>query len=154
MLAALLLTGIVAAPITSAALFVPGHPRRTAGTWPAIRRLVLALLGTAVVGAIGAGVLWWLGVSRTDLLIGLAGYVLVSLLWLPATRRWNARAHLCWVSSIFLFASYLAFVLQWTFASHLGVWSTAGGILLWLFELFAAFLASAYLWELCDALGT
>jgi cellulose synthase/poly-beta-1,6-N-acetylglucosamine synthase-like glycosyltransferase len=154
MLAALLLTGIVTAPLTSAALFVPAHPRRTAGVWPAIRRLVLALLGTVVVGAIGAGVLWLLGVARTDIVIGFACYVVFSLLWLPATRRWNARGHLAWVSSVFLFAAYLVFVLQWTFASHLGVWSTAGGVLLWLFELIAAVLAGAYLWELCDALGT
>jgi hypothetical protein len=52
------------------------------------------------------------------------------------------------------FVAYLAFVLQWTFASHLGVASTAGGLLRWVFELFAAVLAGAYLWELCDALGT
>jgi glycosyltransferase involved in cell wall biosynthesis len=154
MLAALLLTGIVAAPLTSAALFVPGHPRRTVGIWPATRRLALALIGTVVVGAIGLGVLWLLGASRTDLVAGFACFVVASLAWLPATRRWNARAHLCWASSVFLFVTYLAFVLQWTFASHLGIWSTAGGLLLWLFELFAAVLACAYLWELCDALGT
>jgi cellulose synthase/poly-beta-1,6-N-acetylglucosamine synthase-like glycosyltransferase len=154
MLAALLLTGIVTAPLTSAALFVPAHPRRTVGAWPAVRRLVLALAGTVVVGAIGAGALWLLGVPRIDVVVGFASYVVFSLLWLPATRRWNARGHLAWVSSVFLFAAYLAFVLQWTFASHLGVWSTAGGLLLWLFELIAAFLAAAYLWELCDALGT
>jgi cellulose synthase/poly-beta-1,6-N-acetylglucosamine synthase-like glycosyltransferase len=32
--------------------------------------------------------------------------------------------------------------------------STVGGMLLWVFEVFAAVLACAYLWELCDALGT
>jgi hypothetical protein len=49
MLAALLLAGLVAAPVTSAALFVPVRPRRrVAGTWPATRRLVLALLGTVL----------------------------------------------------------------------------------------------------------
>ncbi|MGH3743595.1 MAG: glycosyltransferase, partial [Mycobacteriales bacterium] len=39
------------------------------------------------------------------------------------------------------------------FASHLGAAGTAGGVILWLLELFAAFLGCAYLWELCDALG-
>src|SRR5439155_21257400 len=85
---------------------------------------------------------------------GAAGLAVASAVWLPATRRWSARGHLCWASSVFLFVAYLAFVLQWTFASHLGPVSTAGGLVLWLFELFAALLAGAYLWELCDALGT
>jgi hypothetical protein len=43
MLAALLLAAIVAAPLGTASLFVRARPRtRTAGTWPTIRRLVLA----------------------------------------------------------------------------------------------------------------
>src|SRR6185437_15716651 len=83
-----------------------------------------------------------------------AGLVVASLVWLPLTRRWNARGHLCWASSIFLFVVYLAYVLDWTFASHLGVAGTVGGVLLWLFELVAAVMACAYLWEICDALGT
>ncbi len=49
---------------------------------------------------------------------------------------------------------YLTFILNWTFASRLGVFSTAGGLLLWALEVLAAILACAYLWELCDALGT
>jgi hypothetical protein len=154
-LGTLLLAGIVAAPLSSAALFVPvARPRRVAGTWPAARRLVLALIGTAVIGAIVAGILLVLGQSRTGTIAAVVAFTIVSLLWLPATRRWNARGHLCWVSSVFLFIAYLAFVLQWTFASGLGPASTAGGLLLWLLELFAAVLACAYLWELCDALGT
>ncbi len=51
----------------------------------------------------------------------------MSLLWLPATRRWNARAHLCWAGSLFLFVSYLAFILQWTLTSGLGGFGTTGG---------------------------
>jgi uncharacterized membrane protein (DUF485 family) len=76
------------------------------------------------------------------------------LVWLPVTRRWNARAHLCWASSVFLFVVYLTFALEWTFASHLGGANTAGGVVLWVFEVFAALLTCAYLWEICDALGT
>ena len=58
MLAALLLAGLVAAPVSSAALFVPVRPRRrVAGTWPATRRLVLALLGTVLLAAVVAAVL-------------------------------------------------------------------------------------------------
>jgi len=155
MLAALLLTGIVAAPLSSAALFLStDHYGRSAGRWPAVRRFVLALLGTVVLAAIVAGVLRMLGTPLTRVLVAGAALIFASLVWLPGTRRWNARAHLCWVSSVFLFVAYLTFVLDWTFASHLGAASTAGGLLLWLLELFAAILACAYLWELCDALGT
>jgi glycosyltransferase involved in cell wall biosynthesis len=155
MLAALLLVGLVSAPVSSALLFLPAaRPGRIAGAWPIARRLAYALIGTAVLAALLAGALRLLEVSGTDLVVAIAAFVLTSLLWLPATRRWNARAHLCWVSSVFLFAAYLVFILNWTFASHLGAWSTAGGVLLWAFEAFAAVLACAYLWELCDVLGT
>jgi glycosyltransferase involved in cell wall biosynthesis len=155
MLATFLLVGIVAAPLTSAALFVPvrWHGRR-AGRVAALRRIGYALIGTVVLAALLAAALIVFGLSRTDVIAGAAGFVVMSVLWLPATRRWNARGHLCWVSSVYLFVGYLAFVLYWTFASGLGPWSTAGGLLLWLFEAFAAVLACAYLWELCDALGT
>ena len=155
MLAALLLAGLVAAPVSSAALFVPVRPRRrVAGTWPATRRLVLALLGTALLAAVVAVTLTALHATRTNVIAATAGLVAMSLLWLPATRRWNARAHLCWAGSLFLFVSYLAFTLQWTLTSGLGGFGTTGGGVLWLLELFAAVLACAYLWELCDALGT
>src|SRR3989442_1701600 len=70
------------------------------------------------------------------------------------TGRGGARAHLCGATSVFLFVIYLAYALDWTFASHLGPASTAGGLLLWVFELLAAIMSCAYLWEICDALGT
>jgi cellulose synthase/poly-beta-1,6-N-acetylglucosamine synthase-like glycosyltransferase len=155
MLAALLLAGMVAAPLGSALLFIPtGRRRRGAGTWPAIRRVVLAVAGTAVLAAAVAGVLKLLSVSEHKLIIGASSVVIASLIWLPVTRRWRARAHLCWATSIFLFVTYLAFALDWTFASHLGLISTIGALLLWLFEVLAAVMACAYLWEICDALGT
>src|SRR5215831_6601547 len=102
MLASLLLAGVFAAPLSSAALFARvRRPRRVAGPWPAARRLLLALLGTAVLAAVIAGVLWLLGVSRTDIVVATAGLVAMSLAWLPATRRWNAAGHLAWASSVF-----------------------------------------------------
>lgn len=53
MLAALLLAGLVVAPLSSAALFVPvERPSRTAGVWPATRRLLHTLAGTAALAAI------------------------------------------------------------------------------------------------------
>jgi cellulose synthase/poly-beta-1,6-N-acetylglucosamine synthase-like glycosyltransferase len=155
MLAALLLAGIVAAPLGSAGLFIPVKRRaRGAGTWPAIRRFVLAVIGTLVLAALVAEALRLFGVSTRNLVAGVAGVVVASLIWLPVTRRWNARAHLCWASSVFLFVVYLTFALEWTFQSHLGPASTVGGVLLWVFEVFAALMSTAYLWEICDALGT
>jgi len=155
MLAALVLAGIVAAPLGTAGLLVQARRQsRSAGTWPAIRRFGFAIGGTVLLAAIVIAALRLLGDSEHLAIEGAAGLAVSSLVWLPVTRRWNARGHLCWSSSIFLFVVYLAFVLQWTFDSHLGAASTAGGLLLWLFELFAAVLACAYLWEICDALGS
>jgi glycosyltransferase involved in cell wall biosynthesis len=154
-LAALVLAGILAAPLGTAALLAGSRPPgRTAGAWPATRRLALALAGTAVLAATVAVAMRLLGVTEHNMIAGVAGLVAASLVWLPLTRRWNARGHLCWTSSTFLFVVYLAYVLDWTFASHLGAASTAGGLLLWLLEVFAAVLACAYLWEICDAIGS
>jgi glycosyltransferase involved in cell wall biosynthesis len=155
MVQTLLLAAIVAAPLGSAALFLPGGRRdRVPGAWRFTERLVLAVLGTALLAALVAGVLLLLGISRHHVVAGIAGVVIASLVWLPATRRWRARAHLCWAASVFLFVVYLTYALEWTFASHLGFASTLGGLLLWLFEVAAALLACAYLWEICNALGT
>ncbi|HEV2371699.1 MAG TPA: glycosyltransferase [Streptosporangiaceae bacterium] len=155
MLGALLLAGIVAAPLGSLALLAPARRRsRVSGTWPTIRRFVLAVIATAVLAAAVAACLIGLGVSRHNLIAATAGLVVASLVWLPATRRWRARAYLCWATSVFLFVVYLTFALEWTLAGHLGPVSTVGGLLLWVFQVFAALLSCAYLWEVCEALGT
>jgi len=118
MLAALLLAGIIAAPLGSIALLLPsGGHRRPAGSWPNTRRFVMAVLGTIVLAALVAGVLKLLRVTDRNVLLGIAGVVCASVIWLPATRQWNARAHLCWASSVFLFVVYLTYALDWTFAS-------------------------------------
>jgi phosphate/sulfate permease len=91
MLAALLLAGIVAAPLGSAGLFVRARPRpRVAGAWAASRRFVLALIGTAVLAAAAGGVLRLLHATEHNLVAGVAGLLVASLIWLPVTRRWNA----------------------------------------------------------------
>jgi cellulose synthase/poly-beta-1,6-N-acetylglucosamine synthase-like glycosyltransferase len=155
MLQALLLAGIVAAPLGSAALFLPArHYAQNAGTWPAVRRFTLAVIGTVLLAMVVAVILRVLGVSSHNLSAGVGGLVFASLVWMPVTRGWSARAHICWASSVFLFVVYLVYALEWTFNSHLGAASTAGGLLLWLLEVFAALLSCAYLWEICDALGT
>jgi len=127
---------------------------QAAGPWHATRRFVLALAGTAVLAAAAGATLRLVGDSEHTIIEAIAWLAAASGVWLPVTRRWNARGHLCWASSVFLFVVYLAFVLNWTFASHLSAVNTAGGVLLWLLEVFAAVLACAYLWEICDALGS
>ena len=116
MLAALVLAGIIAAPIGTACLLVRARrPIRTAGIWPSIRRFGFAIGGTAVLALVVVVALRLLGDSQHYAIDGAAGLAVASLVWLPVTRRWNARGHLCWSSTIFLFVVYLAFVLQWTF---------------------------------------
>jgi cellulose synthase/poly-beta-1,6-N-acetylglucosamine synthase-like glycosyltransferase len=107
-----------------------------------------------VFAAAAAGVLYLLHATEANLVIGAGAVVLAGVLWLPVTRNWSPRAHLCWASSTYLFVVYLVYALEWTFASHLGTASTVGGVLLWCLEVVAALMCCAYLWELCDALGT
>jgi Glycosyl transferase family 2 len=156
MLQALLLAALIAAPLGSAALFVPIRRQvHGAGTWSAIRRFVLAVIGTVVLAAAVAAILReLLNTTQRNLIAGVAAVVFTSLVWMPVTRRWSAPAHLCWSSSVFVFVVYLAYALDWTFVSNLGPASTAGGVVLWVLEVFAAGLSCAYLWEICDALGT
>ena len=155
MFGALLIAGLVAAPLCTIGLLTRARrPDRTVGAWPSTRRFALAIVGTVVLGAVVAGVLKLLSESQSNIIAGTAGIIVGSLVWLPVTRRWTARAHLCWAASIFLFVIYLGFVLDWIFTSGLGIASTLGGLLLWLCQVFAALLACAYLWEICDALGS
>src|SRR5215470_9447729 len=154
-LTGLLLAGIIATPLSTIALFTPARlPRRVAGAWPTLRRLTSALTGTAALAGLTAAALLLLRVGPAIAVRAAAALALVSLGWMPVTRRWNARAHVAWAATVFLFLAYLAFILEWTFASHMSGVNTAGGLVLWLFEVAAAVLACAYLWELCDALGT
>ena len=135
MLQAILLAGIVAAPLGSAALFLPSrHHQRAAGFRSSLWRVIVAVVGSAVLAAAAAGVLFILKATEGNVILGGSGVALAGLLWLPVTRNWSPRAHLCWSSSTYLFAVYLVYALEWTFASHLGPASTAGGVLLWCLE--------------------
>ncbi len=155
MIEALVIAGLVAAPLGSAALFLPARRHRRAdGFWRALWRLILSVAGSATLAAAAAGVLYLLKATQENLVIGSGAVALAGLVWLPVTRNWSPRAHLCWSSCTYLFVVYLVYALEWTFASHLGPESTAGGVLLWCLEVVAALMSVAYLWELCDALGT
>ncbi|MHB2023623.1 MAG: glycosyltransferase [Mycobacteriales bacterium] len=155
MLAALLLAGLFTAPLCSAAMFIRlPWQGRVAGAWARIRRLGLALFGTLVVCALIYLPLRLLSVATRNIEVSVAAFAFASLLFLPITRRWSARAHLAWSSALYLFAGYLAYMFWWTFASRLGTAGTVGGMALWALECAAALLGIAYLWETCDALGT
>jgi hypothetical protein len=80
MLEALVIAGIVAAPLGSAALFLPArlHARVTV-TWPATRRLTLALVGTVVLAAAAAGVLKLVSATESNLLAGVAALAAASV---------------------------------------------------------------------------
>src|ERR1700733_4835918 len=155
MLSALLLAGLFAAPLPTAALFLPasrrtGRPEKTT-QWTA--RLVRALLLSALVIGIVAVVMALIGVTTAHLEAVVVGLALACVVWLPVTRRWNARARVTWATTTYVFVVYLAFMAWWTFASHLGITGDVGGMLLWALEFLAAVLGCAYLWELCDTLG-
>jgi cellulose synthase/poly-beta-1,6-N-acetylglucosamine synthase-like glycosyltransferase len=154
MLSAFLLAGLVAAPVATVGLLllrpVGSH---ASGRRFSLFRFVTVLFATAALAALTGAALWAFGTSRRNLVAAVAVVVATSVIWMPITRRWSALAHLAWSSTILLFVAYLAFMLQWTFASHLGVAGTLGGLLLWCLELAAAALGCAYLWELCDSLG-
>ncbi|HEX4008623.1 MAG TPA: glycosyltransferase, partial [Solirubrobacteraceae bacterium] len=155
MLSALVLAGLFAAPISTAALFLPvdGRARRDEERWRRVRRTALTLVWAVILIAAVAGILALIRVTAGNIEAAVIGLALASVLWLPVTRRWGIRAHLCWAATTYVFAVYLAFMVWWTFASHLGVAGTLGGLLLWLLEVVAAALGCAYLWELCDTLG-
>jgi cellulose synthase/poly-beta-1,6-N-acetylglucosamine synthase-like glycosyltransferase len=154
MLSALLLAGLFAAPISTLGLFIGRAGRgRSEGVARHLARVVSSLIATGVLVVVVIAILTAVGATRRNIEASAIGLIAVSLLWMPFTRKWRARAHVCWAATTFLFLSYLVFMIWWTFASHLGVAGTAGGLFLWLLELSAALLGCAYLWELCDTLG-
>jgi glycosyltransferase involved in cell wall biosynthesis len=155
MLSTLLLAGLLAAPVTTAALFAgpAGRGRRTDPRWRWAGRFVMTVVFTGLLIAALAVALDVIGVTHRNIAAAAVGLTVASVAWLPVTRRWGVRGHLCWATTTYAFAVYLAFMLWWTFASHLGVAGTIGGLVLWALEVAAAVLGCAYLWELCDTLG-
>ena len=153
LLGGLLLAGIIVGVCSTLALFVPVPNRFGSGALMWTRRLVLALIGTAALAGIGTVGVWALSNRPGLAWVTFPVLLVASLVWLPVTRRWNARAHLCWSMNFYLFVVYLAFMLVWTLSTPLGIAGQIGALLLWGLEVFAAVLGCAYLWELCDALG-
>jgi cellulose synthase/poly-beta-1,6-N-acetylglucosamine synthase-like glycosyltransferase len=155
MLAALLVAGLVAGVLSTLILLAPFPAADNAfGVWPWSRRLLFALISTAAVDGVVGATLTLLNATHRNILVAVAAVTIASVVWLPFTRRWSARGHMAWSTTVFLFVAYLAFMLDWTFNNGLPLGSEVGGLLLWVLEVFAAFLGTAYLWELCDALGT
>ena len=151
---ALLLSALVASVVSTVSVFGLRMPRVVTGTFAWSRRLVLAVIGTVTIAAIGglAALLYSGHLRRAELAAALL--VAASAVWLPFTRRWNAWAHLCWSSSLYLFVVYLVYMFQVTLASPLSTVGMVGAFALWALEVVTALLATAYLWELCDSLGS
>src|SRR5919198_633809 len=135
MLAALLLAGLVVAPISSAAMFVPLQTRwPVAGALAYSRRLVSAVVATVVLALIGYGVSVLVGTTPQRALIAAIVVIAFSVALLPVTRRWNGRAHVCWATCTYLYVAYLVFIINWTFASNLGLVNEIGGVILWVLQ--------------------
>ena len=75
-----------------------------------IGRLTLTLIWTAILIAVVDGILALMGVTARNLEAVAIGLAIASIVWLPVTRRLNARGHLCWAATTYVFAVYLAFM--------------------------------------------
>lgn len=147
LLAQLLVTALVLAVPATASLFV-GHPAR-----PRLRGPYRALVAAGLVAtvALGIGALAGVGAWRSLVIAGLLG--LVVLAFGPSARPWSLRGLLAWSLTITAGAAYLAYVAVWMARADLGAGSLAGGVVLWLLELFVYVLALGYVWELVDVLA-
>src|SRR5437868_14195112 len=90
MLSALLLGGLVATPIATLALFLPGlsRTRRHDEWWRLTGRTLLTLAWTAALVAAVAALLSAIGATLANSEAAAVALVLPTLAWLPATRRW------------------------------------------------------------------
>jgi hypothetical protein len=152
MLAPILLSTLVAAVLATAGLFVP-TPRRERRPVPRPRRTPAVVAGTLVLATAGAAVVLLAGYAWSTAAVVSVAFVVASVVWLPVTRRWSAAAHLAWASDVALFVAYLAFVGAWILGSPLGTAGRIGAFVLLALEGFAALLACAHLWDLCDEVG-
>src|SRR5215213_4773582 len=107
MLPAVVVAAITAALLSTVGLLTIRARRGEGGALSFSRRLVLALVGTGLVALCGALVAAVVTDDRHAARVAFAAVVVASLLWLPVTRRWNARAHLCWSANTLLYAAYL-----------------------------------------------
>ena len=64
-----------------------------------VARLAATLVWAAVLIGAVVGILALVGVTAGNLVAATAGLTLATVLWLPVTRRWNARAHVCWATT-------------------------------------------------------
>jgi cellulose synthase/poly-beta-1,6-N-acetylglucosamine synthase-like glycosyltransferase len=151
-----LLAGALVAALVATVAALAVRPRESRpGALADIRRTTFEVGGAGLLALIGGAATYaWTGghLRRAEEMFVLL--LVACLVWHPATGRWNARAHLCWSSTVFLFCTYLVFMLRWTFHSPLSGWGIAGALLLWSLEVAVALLGVAYLWEMCDVLGS
>ena len=126
MLAGLLLSGITASVLATIALFIPLPARLGDSALLWTKRLIFAVVGTVVLALAGALSVAYVGQERRIAFVCFIALCAASLIWVPLTRKWSGRAHLCWSMNMFLFAAYLAFMLDWTFRTPLGIAGQVG----------------------------
>jgi cellulose synthase/poly-beta-1,6-N-acetylglucosamine synthase-like glycosyltransferase len=145
--AQLLITALVLAVPATVSVFV-GEPTR-----PRLRPTYRALLAAGLVAgaALAVGALAGAGAWRSLTVAGVLGVVVIGLG--PSAVSWTLRGLLAWSLTIAAGAAYLVYVAIWMLESDLGAASLAGGVVLWLLELFVYVLALGYVWELVDVLA-
>ena len=79
---------------------------------------------------------------------------LLTLPWLPITRRWDVWAHAGWSLTVVAGGAYVVAMAAWTVGSGLGWGALVGAWLLWVLELMAWLLLLAYGWEIFDVIGS
>jgi hypothetical protein len=143
----LLLTAFaLAVPATASVLMHDAvRPRLRAGY-----RVLLAA-GLVAAAALAGGAVAGADAWRTLVVAVVLGLVVLALG--PSARSWTLRGLLAWSLTIAAGAAYLVYVALWLAHADLGVASLAGGIVLWLLELFVYVLALSYLWEVVDVLA-
>ena len=88
MIEAMVIAGLVAAPLGSAALFLPARRHRRAdGFWRALWRLILSVAGSATLAAAAAGVLYLLKATQENLVIGSGAVALAGLVLAPGHQE-------------------------------------------------------------------
>src|SRR5258708_33645461 len=87
-LGSLLLAALIAAPIGSVILFVRARPRTRSqsGLWPASRRFILALVGTAMLALVAGAAVRLIGVSEHNALAAAAGVGFCVLVFVTPTH--------------------------------------------------------------------
>jgi cellulose synthase/poly-beta-1,6-N-acetylglucosamine synthase-like glycosyltransferase len=108
---------------------------------------------TIILVSVVCGVLLLANTSLINAGVSALTVALAAAIWRPATIRWFPLTWLWWSSAVALSGSYLALLLLRALTRQNSVIEFAQ-LTLWALTAMAVFLALAYLWEVCDVLGS